>query len=611
MMKARLAGIVPLMLAPWLSVSAGSAAFAAKPAAAPAPPSFGETVEINVVNVDVYAADKKGNPVTGLRKGDFQVFEDGKPVDVTNFAAFEAQPAGASTAASTPEDGWNLIIFFDNFNLHPSSRARAVRQLREFLAREITPRDRVMLVTQDFSLNLRLPFTADQAVLARTLDELALLSVHGLEIDQQRKQAVDLIRTIQQDANNSPQPQSCPLEIATPAHSFAAARRQEVLRAIGGLTMMVNALSGVPGRKAVLHVSDGLPLKPGEELFEFLLALCGDNGMQPPPQTAEKSGGIGRRQLIGESTSGASAPEIVKESYRADSQAQLDAQSYSVLKELQALAAHANAQRVTLYTLQASGLQAPEASAASYGPQDRLFQFPAIGASLRANNRDSLQLLADDTGGRSILDTNDFLPDLARLRQDFESYYSLGYSPAHAGDGREHRIEVKVTRPAIRLRYRQSYRDKPLLEKVVDRTLAALLYGFEENPLGVSVEVGGQTPGASGNVSVPIRLKIPLFKLAILNHQEAGLFEGNLRVFVAARAPDGDSSPLRQVPVPIRIPRKGVLNAMGQFYLYTLTLELKPGEQRVAIAVRDEIAATTSYLSRALTVGTTEAAVKP
>ncbi len=594
-----------------LILAAGGAAFAAKPPAAPAPPSFGETVEINVVNVDVYAADKTGKPVTGLRKGDFQVLEDGKPVEITNFAAFEAQQGGA-TSASMPEDGWNLIIFFDNFHLHPNSRARAVRQLREFLGREITPRDRVMLVTQDFSLNLRLPFTADQAVLARALDELALLSVHGLEIDQQRKQAVDLMMTIEEDAKNGPQPQSCPLDIATPAHTFAGARRAEVLRAIGGLTMMVNALSGVPGRKAVLHVSDGLPLKPGEELFEFLIALCGGSSLPPaPPQLAEESVGTGRRQLAAVQTPSVPEPESMKESYQAASQAQMDAESYSVLKELQALAAHANAQRVTLYTLQASGLQAPEASVASYGPQDRLFQFPAIGNSLRSNNRDSLQLLADDTGGRSILDTNDFLPDLARLRQDFENYYSLGYSPAHVGDGREHQIEVKVKRPDVRIRYRQSYRDKPLLEKVVDRTLAALLYGFEENPLGVSVEVGEQTPAPSGNVSVPVRLKIPLFKLAILNHEASGIFEGNLRVFVATRAPDGAGSPLRQVPVPIRIPRKGVLNAMGQFYLYTLTLELKPGEQRVAIAVRDEIATTTSYLSRAVTVGTREASKQP
>src|SRR6185295_5564156 len=345
----------------------------------------------------------------------------------------------------------------------------------------------------------------------------------------------------------------------------------------------------------------------GEEVFQALVEICGGSGTgglgHTTPQTVGRESRLGTGVRDVDSLQVFDARELGPSAYQAASQAPMDAQSYNLGKELQALAAHANAHRVTLYTLQASGLQAPDASAAGSGPADRLFQFPAIGSVLRANNRDSLQLLADETGGRSILDTNDFLPDLGRVRQDFQSYYSLGYTPAHTGDGREHRIEVKVKRSGVRIRYRQSYRDKPALEKTVDRTLAALLYGFEENPLGVSVEVGDQIPSASGNVSVPIRLKIPLFKLAILNHEAEGFFEGSLRVFVATRTPDGNGSPLRQVPVPIRIPRKGVLNAMGQFYLYTLTLELKPGPQQVAVAVRDDIAATTSYLSRAVTVG--------
>jgi hypothetical protein len=235
-----------------------------------------------------------------------------------------------------------------------------------------------------------------------------------------------------------------------------------------------------------------------------------------------------------------------------------------------------------------------------------MFQFPSIGAALRASHRDSLQLLADETGGRSILDTNDFLPDLSRMRQDFESYYSLGYTPAHTGDGRQHRIEVKVKRPGVQLRYRQSYRDKPVLEKTVDRILAALMHGFEDNPLQIAVEVGEQTAGPSGTVNVPIHLRIPLFKLAILNRET--FFEGSLRLLVATRDDDGRSGPVRQIPVPLQIPRKNVLTAMGQLYVYTLTLQLPPGEQRVAVAVRDDLGATTSYLSRAVSVGTKAAA---
>jgi len=254
-----------------------------------------------------------------------------------------------------------------------------------------------------------------------------------------------------------------------------------------------------------------------------------------------------------------------------------------------------------LYTLQASGVSGTEASDAGFGPEERLFQFPSIGNIQRASLQESLQTLAEGTGGRAILNANDLRPELAGLREDFSTFYSLGYSPVHNGDGKEHKIEVKVKRSGVRLRYRLSYRDKPVIEKAVDRTLAALLYGMEENPLQIAVEMGEQTPGPAGSVSVPIRLRIPLHKLAILNHEET--FEGSLRLMVATRGEDGRSTPLRQVAVPIKIPRQQVLNALGQFYVYTLTLQLPPGTHRVAVGVRDEIAATTSYLSRAVTVG--------
>jgi VWFA-related protein len=602
------------------------ATFAAKPPATPPAPAFGEVVEVNVVNVDVYAVDKAGNRVTDLKQGDFQVFEDGKPVAISNFAVVESgrsqpvptpppapgtpPPAAGLPPTSLPEDAWNLVVFLDNFNIAPANRTRALRQLRGFLAREVLPGDRVMLVTQDLSLKIRLPFTDDQQAIARTLDEIERLAVHGIESENARSQAFREMMNIQEIALVDPNLPPCPREIARPAHNYAAFRRQEVRRAISGLTLVTNSLSGVPGRKAVLHVSDGLPLVPGDELFQFLAELCGGSGTAgigstggPASATATSLGAaVDANQVF-------DARQLGPSAYNAASEAPLDAQSYNVAKELQTLAAHANAHRVTMYTLQASGLQGPDAAAVSHGPADRMFQFPSIGAALRASNRDSLQLLSDETGGRSILDTNDFLPDLSRMRQDFESYYSLGYTPAHSGDGREHRIEVKVKRPGIRLRYRQGYRDKPVLEKAVDRILAALLYGFEDNPLQITVEIGEQTAGPGGSVNVPVHLKIPLFKLAILNRET--FFEGSLRLLVATGDDDGRSSPVRQIPVPLQIPRKEVLTAMGKFYVYILTLQLKPGEQRIAVAVRDDLGATTSYLSRAVTVGTQAASATP
>lgn len=615
-------------LAPLLLLFAWTPALAAPPTSPAPPQTFGEVVEVNVVNVEVYVTDKDGKRVTGLRKGDFEVFEDGKPVEITNFEALEGgKPAPGSTApakedrpAATPaagdspasdskaaEDAWNLVVFIDNANIRPAGRARVLRQLSGFLDQQLAPGDRVMFVTYERGLHVRLPFSSDRTAVDTALKKLGEVMASGHQNDSDRRQAFQDMMAIHDDSLQTPPDHvPCPTNIVAPAHSYANLRRQEVRQSLGALTLLVNSLSGVPGRKALLHVSDGLPLTPGEEAFQFLVELCGGGA----------SSGIGRSVMAGGNNLEEHDPlrtydarEYGALAYQAASQAPADAKTYMVAKELQALVDHANAHRVTLYTLQA-GLQGQEAlDAGTAGPYELMFRFPGIGTTLRANNRESLQFLADGTGGRSILDTNDFLPDLGRMREDFESHYSLGYVASHNGDGREHKIEVRVKRPGVRLRYRQSYRDKPALEKTVDRMLAGLFYGMEENPLGVSLEVGEQTPGPSGSVTVPVRLKIPLFKLAILNRDET--FQGSLRLFVATRDKDGGTSAVRQVPVPLQIPRKEVLQAMGKFYLYNLTLQLQPGEQQVAVAVRDEIAATTSYLSRGIKVSPKIASAAP
>jgi VWFA-related protein len=627
---------VLLLAAP---LSAGAAA------APPAAPSFGESVEVNVVDVDVYVTDRNGDRVTGLRKGDFELLVDGKKVAISNFAAAEAgasRPAASAPAASGapaaptaptapvsgPRDDLSLVVYFDDFNIKTAHRARALQQLRELLTRQLAPGTRVMLVTYDLRLHVLFPFTSDPAVIDRGLQEIEKLATHGGETERDRKQAFESSMSIQRDSLLDPtDPVPCPLSIATPARSYAAARRQEVLRTLSALAIMINSLSGVPGRKALLHVSDGIPMNPGEELFQFLLELCGGGGATT---------GVGHPDVLRAATQKKPDPDsdtpvptpvnqnrdvldplttydsltLGPKSYQAASQAMLDAQSFNVTKELRALAAHANDQRVTLYTLQASGVEVPYGPDAGTGPEDRLFQFPSIGTSLRTNHREPLQLLADATGGRAILDVNDFRPDLLRMREDLDSFYSLGFTPAHNGDGHEHKIEVRAKWPGLHLRYRQSYRDKPPLEKMVDRTLAALYYGVEDNPLGITADVGSPKLAEGGQYAVPVSLKIPLFKLAILSRQDES-YGGKLRILVATRDEAGDASPVHQIEVPLNIPRKEVLDALGQYYVYTLTLKLRPGLQHVAVAVRDEVAATTSYVSRPVNVNATAAVSNP
>jgi hypothetical protein len=216
------------------------------------------------------------------------------------------------------------------------------------------------------------------------------------------------------------------------------------------------------------------------------------------------------------------------------------------------------------------------------------------------NVKESLVYLANETGGRAIIDTNDFASEVDRLRADLATYYSLGYVPDHQGDGKEHRIEVRVARPKLRLDYRRNYRDKPALEQLADRTLAALTHGYEDNPLEVKLELLPAQPLPNGHFQVTARLLVPLFKLATVTRED--VYEAKLRVVAAAGGTGGESTGLRQVEVPVRVPRQEALTAFGQSYAYEVRLELAGGEHTLAFAVRDELGGTASFLRRKVDV---------
>lgn len=70
-------------------------------------PRSNETIDVSIVNVDVFVTDRQGNCVRGLTAADFEIREDGRPQPITNFAEYAAEPArrqdsAAANAASEP-----------------------------------------------------------------------------------------------------------------------------------------------------------------------------------------------------------------------------------------------------------------------------------------------------------------------------------------------------------------------------------------------------------------------------------------------------------------------------------------------------------------------------
>ena len=75
------------------------------------------------------------------------------------------------------------------------------------------------------------------------------------------------------------------------------------------------------------------------------------------------------------------------------------------------------------------------------------------------------------------------------------------------------------------------------------------------------------------------------------------------RIWVQALASNGDISPPQVEPFELTIPAGDLERAMESYYTYTLPLIMKEGDQRLTVAVRDEVAGATSFVTRTLRVG--------
>lgn len=558
---ASLCALFALLLA--LPAAAQEAA-AAEAAPAPQDEVFFDAVSVDVVNVEVYVTGKDGEPVTGLGKDDFELYEDGRRVEITNFYAVDdAAPArprvaelpvdGAPPPEALPEDEvpaeqkLHLVVYIDNLFITPFNRNTVIREVDRFLALNMKPGDEAMLVTFDRSLNIRQPFTRDPRLVSRALEQQLVQRAFG---EQARTERMDLIKRVDQSRSAA--------SALADVDFYAKSVHHDVTVSLRALSELVGSLGGLQGRKAVLLVSEGMPMTAGEDMFSLVDVRFG--------RTAS---------------------------------AQLQANRYRVRRDYRQIVARANANRVTFYTLDASGGYTNTGISAEYGGASA--SYSEIDFVYDSSRQEPLELLAEGTGGRATIATANFSDALRRVAQDLTTYYSLGYAPAHADDGRYHEIEVRVKRPGLAVRHREGYRSQSLEARLNDGTTAALLYGTSSNPLDADLVFGRPEPDGHGNFLVPVEVKIPISSMALLPRGEE--HQGRMRVALSVLDADGDTSPPAQEPFLVSIPSAEMERAGDAFYTYTATLLMRGGSHLVAAGVSDEIGGTTSYLRQPVRVG--------
>lgn len=532
------------------------------------PDFFVEALDVNLVNVEVYVTDRKGNRINGLTKDDFELLVDKKPMAISNFYAVEdgrpavealqaidrpespAEPVpGRGDAKPIPdEQKLFLIVYVDNFNLRPFNRNRVIRATRGFLRSKVRTGDEVMLVSYDRSLNVRHPFTKDPELVASALYELEDITGHRVHLDNERSDLMDLIYNDARDI----------YDVRGRVTQYAESLFNDMSFTLDALRDQVETLAGLPGRKAILYVSDGLAMRAGEDAFHAL-----------------------NDKFV-------------------DSSVLLDTHRYDMSRRFQSLVAQANASRVTFYTVDAGGLR-------TYSFMDASNQSANGGAQIDqvhfANMQSPLLFMAHETGGFAVINTNNFTPGLEKMAGDFNTYYSLGFVPGTSEQGRYHKIKVKLKdKPkGVKIRYREGFRDKPVNTRMAEGALAALHFGQQKNPLGIKIETGQAKRQDRKHFLVPFVVRIPMGNLTFLPYEE--IQRGRVKLFIAAKDTEGGLAEVQEVPVPIEIPAADFERAKQQDYHYQITLLMRTGRQVVAVGARDEIGSVSGFATRGVSVG--------
>jgi len=142
-----------------------------------------------------------------------------------------------------------------------------------------------------------------------------------------------------------------------------------------------------------------------------------------------------------------------------------------------AVVAAANRANVSIYSVDAAGLRTESTTKETYNEQmaaaqRTLSRNPTVDQTgepmmaglernennLRLDPHSGLGMLADQTGGLLVANTNDFRRGLARVDSDLRNYYMLSYVPSNPEfDGTFREILVKVNRPNLMVQHRKGY----------------------------------------------------------------------------------------------------------------------------------------------------------
>jgi VWFA-related protein len=524
----------------------------------PAVPHASESVEVSIVNVDAVVVDKQGHRVHGLRRDDFEIFENGARQPITNFAEYSTAPQQqtANVTAQIPVDApqppppqqRSIVVFVERFRLPAFRSDPMFAAMKKLLHDSVRPGDRVMVVSWNQGLaGIRQNFTDDLSKVDKALDAIASRTMtESLDPMDDLRQELEAIHSFESEANafgsgGSPAFEDSGLSFFGEQSARMKAKRamDNEKRKVETLKALLRMMGGADGKKVMLLATHRLSEFAGGEAF-YLAGAGGE--------------------------------------LSADIRNEFDAKPL-----IRALVETANANGVTIYPVFAEGLGS--ASMPSAATRDNLST--GLDYLILNNEIPMLDYVAKETGGVPAWDSTEVAKLMPRIGDDFDSYYSLAYR-ATPGKAAARKVEVRVKDPQLSVRSRKQFVPKTEVTRMEDRVIGALFGNTPASAFRFAVKSDPPTHRKDKTYLIPLTVEVPIAALTSLRGPGTA-YNGAFSVYLAWGSTIGGVSETHHDTQQFSIAAADLERAKKGHFTYTISVASLSPSLHLALGVYDEV----------------------
>jgi VWFA-related protein len=490
-----------------------------------------------LVVLDVVATDGNGQTLSDLKAEDFKLEENGRPQKISNFtfrapgakrvAQPQLPPNVISNAPAFQSSSLNVMLL-DTLNGEFSEITYVKNELVKYLGSAQLERPVALFAMMEDRLVLLSDFTTDGTALKSTVERFKLPA---------RFNSADTAGSVAS---------------AFTTHGDFHTNDRNIGETLNQLNALAKTLSGYPGRKNLIWLSEGFPIT----LFPDV-QMAGQAAPHPGTGFAKGAAG-GKGGLSGTGANGGLRTLGTGATNYKDYAALIKKVSEALMKA-----------QVAVYTVDAG----------------------ALGKDSRLESQHTANEIATSTGGRAFHGTNDLAGSMRASIEDGSSYYTLEYYPDNKNwDDQFRQIQIKANRPGVNLRYRRGYyaldpekASKDESSEVAENFSRALQL---DAPAATGVQFQAQVVNTGKKVVV--NFHIDPTTLAF-QHQNDGQERGKFTCTVWAYGKDKDKpAGMTNDTLNANLSKGDYQQMMKQHFLpCSRELDLKPGSYTLRVGVLD------------------------